>query len=495
VDDHLVNSLGRSSRRLAARRLAVCLAAASLLASLAACGAEVPGPSPTQPGGEATPPPEATPTGEPTPPGEATPPAEATPAEPTPPTAPTPPPEAGDRIQITFWSWVPGIEEQVNAFNESQSEIWVSYLNAGAGDAQYAALRTALETNVDVPYVVQIEYQHLPSFSVRGDLANLADYGANDVRDQFEEWTVEQASLGDGIYAYPQDAGPMIMMCNTALLEEHGVAVPTTWDEVLSASAALHSADPDVYLMNLTADQGHFFGLLWQSGAHPFDIEGDTIAIDFTSPEVTRVAELWQGLLDSGDLSPIATYTSDWNSALAARQIACWTAGAWGPSLIESAAPEQSGDWQIFLMPQWTAGEAVNGNYGGSTIAVTSASANPAAAETFARWLTTDPQIVIDVTQPPANLFPVVKSALADPAWTEFAPEFWGGQQTHQVMAEAATQVDVTFQWSPFTDFVYTTFDEELNGILAGQTTFQQAMQNLQERSVAFAQDQGFTVR
>jgi multiple sugar transport system substrate-binding protein len=458
-----VSSRSGSSRRLVARRLALGLLAAALTASVAACGAEVP--PPTQPAGAATPTAAATPPDAGTPPGEET-------AEPTPPTAPTPPPEAADRTQITFWSWVPGIDAQVNAFNETQSEIWISYLNAGAGDAQYAALRTALETGVEIPDVVQIEYQHLPSFSIRGDLANLVDYGANDVRDLFEEWTIEQASLADGgIYAYPQDAGPMIMMCNTALLEEHDVAVPTTWDEVVSASEAVHSADPDVYLMNLTADQGHFFGLLWQSGAHPFDIEGETIAIDFTSPEVTRVAELWQGLLDSGNLSPIATYTSDWNSALAARQIACWTAGAWGPSLIESAAPDQAGDWRVFAMPQWAAGEARNGNYGGSAIAVTSASANPDAAETFARWLTTDPQVVIDVTQPPANLFPVVKSALEDPAWTEYAPEFWGGQETHQMMAEAAAQVDVTFQWSPFTDFVYTTYAEELNRILAGETT------------------------
>lgn len=397
--------------------------------------------------------------------------------------------------ELTFWSWVPGLQAQVDAFNASQSDIFVTYLNAGAGNAEYTALRTALETNTDVPDVVQIEYQHLPSFIARDQVLNLADHGANDVADQFESWTLAQASQGDGVYAYPQDAGPMVMMCNQALLDEHGIAVPTTWDEVVEASAALHEADPDVYLMNLTADQGHFFGLLWQSGARPFEVDGDTIAIDFTSPEVTRVAELWQGLLDSGNLSPIQTYTNDWNAALAAGQIACWTAGAWGPSLIESAAPDQSGDWRVLPMPQWDTGDALNGNYGGSVIAVTAATEHPAEAETFARWLTTDPATVISLTQPPANLFPVATSALSDPEWTEFAPEFWGGEQTHQTMADAAGAVDVEFGWSPFTDFVYTTYAEQLSAVVASDTTFPDAMQELQESATEYAADQGFTVQ
>src|SRR5262245_50542537 len=67
-------------------------------------------------------------------------------------------------VSITFWSWVPGIEDQVNAFNASQSAIQVQYVNKGNGNTEYAALKTALEANSDVPDVVQIEFQHLPSF-------------------------------------------------------------------------------------------------------------------------------------------------------------------------------------------------------------------------------------------------------------------------------------------------------------------------------------------
>jgi multiple sugar transport system substrate-binding protein len=100
-----------------------------------------------------------------------------------------------------------------------------------------------------------------------------------------------------------------------------------------------------------------------------------------------------------GDHQPATesvTRLNDWNTALANGSIACWISGAWGPALIESAAADQAGQWRVFSTPQWTAGEKVNGNYGGSTSVVMKATAHPKEAETFARWLNTDPQTVLD---------------------------------------------------------------------------------------------------
>jgi multiple sugar transport system substrate-binding protein len=404
------------------------------------------------------------------------------------------PASAQEPVNIVFWSWVPGIEEQVNAYNASQTAIQVEYQNRGNGNTEYAAFRTALEANADIPDVVQIEYQHLPSFIIRGELADLAQFGANDIKDQFLEWTMAQVSQGEAIYAYPQDAGPMILMCNQEALDTNGIAVPTTWEEFTIAAADLHTKDANLYLANFTADQGHFFGLLWQSGAQPFRVDGTTITIDFTSPEVTRVAELWDGLITSGNLAPVDTYSSDWTTALGNGTIACWTSGAWGPGVIEPAAPDLAGNWQAYQMPQWAAGESVNGNYGGSTIAVTAASQHPAEAEAFDRWLNTDPAATVPLANGPAALFPVTKATLADPAWAEFTSEFWGGQQLHQVTAAAAEAVDVSFQWGPFTDFVYQTYAADLTNVMAGSSTLVATMADLQTQSTTFATDQGFTV-
>jgi multiple sugar transport system substrate-binding protein len=418
-------------------------------------------------------------------------PATAVPPKPTEPPKPTAPPAP---VEITFWSWVPSIQDQVDEWNQLHPEIKVNYLNAGGGNGEYAKLNTALQAGTDIPDVVQIEYQHLPGYIAQDALADLTQYGANDVKSQFVPWTWSQVSQGSGVYAYPQDAGPMVMFCNDAVLQKYKIAVPTTWDEFAAAAAALHKADANVYLSNFTADQGWFFGMLWQSGAKPFIVNGENITINFTSPEALRVAKLWGDMMKAGVLSPVDTYTNDWNTALGNGSVACWQAGAWG-TFISGSSPDYKGKWSLYQMPQWTAGGKANGNYGGSTIAVTKASKHPVEAAKFDLWLNTDAKPTLELTNAAkAALFPVTLGTLANADWLGVTDAYWSGQKIHQIMAEAAQNVNVDFGWSPFTNFVYTTYGDLLVQVRAGSVAFEAAMQQLQDTVVTYAKDQGFTV-
>src|SRR5712691_11103068 len=58
---------------------------------------------------------------------------------------------AGPAVDITFWSWAPDITSAVDAYNASQSAIHVTLDNTNAGNAEYAALNTALSTGTGVP--------------------------------------------------------------------------------------------------------------------------------------------------------------------------------------------------------------------------------------------------------------------------------------------------------------------------------------------------------
>ncbi len=127
-------------------------------------------------------------------------------------------------VDITFWSWVPDIQTQVDEWNASHPDIHVTYRNAGSGNGEYTVLNTALQANSDIPDVVQIEYQHLPGYIAQGALADLTAYGANDDKAKFVPWTWSQVSQGTGVYAYPQDAGPMVLFCNDAILQKYACA-------------------------------------------------------------------------------------------------------------------------------------------------------------------------------------------------------------------------------------------------------------------------------
>lgn len=398
-------------------------------------------------------------------------------------------------VQINFWSWVPSIQDQVDEWNAAHPEIQVNYVNPGNGNTEYTKLNTALQANSDIPDVVQIEYQHLPNYIALGALADLSAFGVNDLKDNFIPWTWSQVTQGDAVYALPQDAGPMVMFCNDAVLQKNNIAVPTTWDEFAKAAANLHAADANVYLSNFTADQGWFFGMLWQAGANPFIVNGTDISVDFTSDAAMKVAKYWGDLIKSGNLSAIDTYTSDWNTAIGNGTIACWQAGAWG-TYISTYGPDYSGKWSVYQLPQWNAGEKANGNYGGSVIAVTKASQNAAAAAEFVKWLNTDSKVTLELTNPDkAGLFPVTNDTLTNKEWSDVTYDYWSGKAIHQVMAEAAQDVLPEFGWSPFTNFVYTTYADDLTLVRAGSMSFEDALNDLQTKCTQYATDQGFTVK
>ncbi len=86
-----------------------------------------------------------------------------------------------------------------------------------------------------------------------------------------------------------------------------------------------------------------------------------------------------------------------------------------------------------------------------------------------------------------------MKSVLSDPSFN--APlSFYGNQQVNQIFASASNNVDTSFQWSPFQDYVYTQLGDQLGSAISGKITFEQAMHNLQNNVVNYAKSQGFTV-
>ena len=97
-------------------------------------------------------------------------------------------------VTLTFWTWVPNIQTEVNLFQKSHPGIKVNVVNAGQGAPEYTKLRTALKAGSGAPDVVQIEFQLLPTFELSGKLVDLSRYGASSLKDIFVPWTWSQVS-------------------------------------------------------------------------------------------------------------------------------------------------------------------------------------------------------------------------------------------------------------------------------------------------------------
>ena len=153
---------------------------------------------------------------------------------------------------------------------------------------------------------------------------------------------------------------------------------------------------------------------------------------------------------------------------------ATWLTAGWGPVFLTGFAKSSTGKWRAASMPQWEAGKKVSANWGGSTLAAIKNSAHPKEAAELAIWLTTDKKATTLYTTQ-QFLFPVLNDLLKSPDFVDRPFEFYGGQPVNQVFAELANNVDPSFQWSPFQDYVNQTMGDELGAAANGKGTLAEA--------------------
>ncbi|MFG3722542.1 ABC transporter substrate-binding protein [Streptomyces massasporeus] len=399
--------------------------------------------------------------------------------------------------RLTFWTWVPDIQQEVALFERKYPAIKVDVVNAGQGVAHYTKLRTALKAGTGAPDMAQIEYQAIPTFTITDSLLNLSPYGATALKDRFVDWTWGQVSgPGGEVWAIPQDTGPMGMLYRKDIFDQHGIDVPTTWDEFAAAARKLHKADPDVYLTNLAANEhAAWHGLLWQAGAKPYAVSGKsdlTIGVDDALSK--KLARYWGGLAKEGVISTDPDFTDGWYAGFNKGKYATWLTAAWGPAFLSGSAKPTAGKWRAAPLPQWDAAEPVSGNWGGSTTAVIRSTKNPIAAAQFAQFLNSDPASA-KMFATKQFFFPATKNLLADESFTGDTPAFYGGQKVNQVFADISDTVPATFQWPPFLDQAAKDWTETVGKSLADRADTVAALGTWQTRLTTYAKNQGFTVK
>jgi multiple sugar transport system substrate-binding protein len=397
-------------------------------------------------------------------------------------------------VTLTFWSWVPDIESEIQLFEQAHPNIEIKYVNAGQGAPQYTKLRTALKSGTGAPDVVQIEFQYIPTFRQIDALADLSQHGANGVKDDFVGWTWDQVSDGSKVYAIPQDSGPMGLLYRKDIFDEHGLKVPETWEEFAQEAKKLHEADSEVYMTDFPPNDGGWVnGLLWQAGSRPFKGSGDQLTISINDAAAKKVAEYWQALLDAGVVDMAPDFNNEWYSALDTGKYALWVSAAWGPVFLSGVAKQSEGKWRAALLPQWNAGEQISANWGGSTSAVIDQTDFPEEATEFAIWLNHNSKSA-KMLADKSFLFPTLEGLLNSSEFRNKTDPFYGGQEVNSVFAESSKQVDLGFQWSPFQDYVYTQMTEQLGAVSTGDITMTEALDNVQNQVVQYARSQGFKV-
>ncbi|MFK0287523.1 ABC transporter substrate-binding protein [Streptomyces sp. NPDC090499] len=395
--------------------------------------------------------------------------------------------------EITFWTWI-DLKKQVAMFEAKYPNIKVKVVNAGQSADEYKKLRTVLKAGTGAPDVVQIGLDTLSAFVITKDLLDLAPYGAGGLKDDFVDWTWKQVSVGDKVYAIPQDTGPMGMLYRKDVFDHYGLSVPKTWEEFAAQGRKLHSATSGIAMTNLPDnDAPNWLGLAWQAGARPFKVNGSNVTIGVNSSKMKQLADFWTPLVQQGIVSADPDFNNDWYAGLTKGTYATWVTAGWAPLFLQGAAAKSSGKWRVAPIPQWSDGAAVSGNWGGSTNAVTAQTKHPEAAAAFAMFINHDKKSSLSMATD-LSLFPPLRSTLSDPAYVGHESTFFGGQKVNQLFSQYSETVSADFQWSPFNDYVTNSYNPTVGTALTRKKSLSDALDGWQESLTSYARKQGFKV-
>lgn len=394
---------------------------------------------------------------------------------------------------IDFWSWVPDIQNEIDLFEAQYPKIDVKLSNQGGATAQYQKLRAAIQSG-DVPDVAQIEYSFLPSFTITESVLDLTPYGAAELADQFVDSAWAQVAYNDAVWGLPQDVGPTGQLFRTDLFAQAGVEVPTTWDEYEAAAVAIKEKTGS-YITDLPGNSfSPILALFWQAGAHPFAFDGDeTVTIDLTSDEVTKVIEFWGGLIEKDLVDTAPQLDDNWYQSMSSGKYASWLAAAWGPVFLQGTAANTAGLWKATELPQWDAAKPQSGNQGGSADVVMGDSNSPIVAAEFVKFLNANSESTTKLATE-QFLFPSSVGVQDLPEYADQESEFYGGQKVNQVFVDISKTVSADWQWLPYNDFASASFKETLGAAITEKGDLFAALERWKNELVTYGESQGFTV-
>ena len=405
------------------------------------------------------------------------------------------PSQPAQKVNLTFWTWVPNIDAVVARWNAANPNIQVTASNQAQGDELVTKLLTADQAG-NPPDLVQAEYQALPTLVSKDALADIsAEVSA--AKSDFADGVWQTVTLGTpAVYAVPQDVGPMMLYYREDEFTRLGLSVPKTWDEFAQAARTVRQKSRKQFLTTFSSnDPGWFVGLAQQAGAKWWGINGDAWSVSVNDAATKKVADYWGGLVSEGAVDDQPMYTPEWNKALNDGTLIAWPSAVWAPGVLSGNAADTKGKWKMAPMPQWTAGENSTGSWGGSSTAVTAKSKNKAAAAQFAVWLNTNAEATTLLVQQ-GGLYPASKSAQTGPALQK-APDFFSNQADFYTLAAETAKGVQPFTYGPNVNVAYSAYNDEFGKAAESRSraAFVAAVEAMQEVTIEDLKDSGFSVQ
>jgi ABC-type glycerol-3-phosphate transport system substrate-binding protein len=235
--------------------------------------------------------------------------------------------------------------------------------------------------------------------------------------DGFAPGSLTPCQAGGHTYCLRNDIAQVVLWYDKSLMDKWGYQVPTTWEQYQALGEKVAKEHPG-YVIGAVGDTNSQESYFWSSKCPAQQLVADnTLRVDLTAPECTRMAKLLDPLLAAKAVSKQGFFTQGFDGG----KVLMAVGPSWyGQYLFNSAFKVPAG--RIAAAPPLTwQGETTpaTGNVGGGVWMISSHSTNLKAAGDLATWLTTSDDNLADAPTYPAYV-PGAKAWLANPANKEY---------------------------------------------------------------------------
>lgn len=405
---------------------------------------------------------------------------------------PTIPAAGGEKITLTYWSWLKDLQKVADIWNARHPDVhvkavWIPSGNSGGYPKMYSALAAG-----GGPDIAQIEMRTIPEFMLVNGLVDLSRYGADKHAGKFDETLWNQVSFVGGVYGIPQDSGPMATFYQPKLFDKVGASPPTTWDEW--ADVARRMRKKNIYLDCFPlSDASVFTAFAEQAGAKWFKPTKDGWVVNMTDDATMRVAKFFDKAIDD-DLvtTKFEPYSPGWFAAAADGRLASITSASWGDALIEGVSGG-AGKWKVAPMPTWGDDGFGSSQLGGSTAAVLANSKHPKEALEFAVWMCSSHEGIDALIKHCGIGWSPTPGYIG--AQRQKPSKFFSGQKYNQeVFVPAAKKQNPDWSWWPITQQSFSFLSDEFRKKVSG-TTLVDCVAAAEKHIMATFKDKGLSIR
>jgi len=392
--------------------------------------------------------------------------------------------ESAEPVEIEFWHAMSGPhEEAINKFaenfNNENENITVKPVNQGGYDDLEQKIMAAAKAG-SLPDISQAVTNVVPEYIENDFIAPLNDFmddpdiglSEDELNDYIEVFR-ESSSWDGTFYSLPFSKSTRVLFYNQTLLEEHGLEVPQTWDELREVAETL--TDDGVVGMGFeNSYEAEFQGILEQLGGVYIDEE--TTEATFASEEGNEALSFIMDMIDEG-IARTAGEDDYMSNPFGRGDVAMYIGSSAGIPHVDGAM-EEGIEWSTAPIPELEGKSATT--FAGNDIIMFNQGeeAEQRAAWEFMKYLTS-PEVTSEWSMLSGYL-PIRYSAQESDEYQQFLeenPEYKAGPE----------QFDAGFFIAriPGGDAVRNIVLEEFDYILQGMKTVEEGLTEAQERANA----------